>query len=75
MVILLPLLLSTDGVCDCRYDVPKWIEGVGVSVKARMMVTDEVSNTYRKHNFYLNWSNEVKSNGIYGGMHGKEWRR
>ena len=29
----------------------------------------------RKYNCYLNWSNEVKNNGIDGGIHGKEWRR
>lgn len=44
-------------------------------VKAEMMVMDEVRGPYRKHNFHLNWSNEVKKNRIYGGMHGKEWRR
>lgn len=31
--------------------------------------------SYRKHNLYLNWSNEVKKKGIHGGTHGKEWRR
>jgi len=34
-----------------------------------------VRGSCRKHNFHLNWSNEVKNNGIYGWMHGKECRR
>ena len=75
MVIFLALLMFVDGVYDCRFGAVEWTWGVGVCVKVRMMVMDEVGGPCRKQKFHLNWSNEVKNNGTDGGMHGKEWRR